>query len=98
MRVERGSPRRFEFFRGQQLLETPAFRFPTIIRVPGKDLRQSAPADVAREQPLLVVRRSAVLRIEPLDQLDGGEVVTALLLERAVPDTVLIPNAVIARI
>ncbi len=98
MRVECGSASRFEFFRGQQLLETPAVRLPTLIRVPGKDLRQSSPAYIACEQPLVVVRRSAVLRIEPLDQLDRGEVVAALLLERAAPDTILISNPVITRI
>ena len=97
-RVARGSPGRLDVFRAHPPPETPAFRLPARTRAPRKDLWQSAPADITREQPLLVIRRSAVLLIKPLDQFDRGEVVAALLLERAAPDTILIPNSVTTRI
>jgi len=80
MSVEGGSPSRFEFFRGEQLFQALAFLLPVL--VPGvEDLRQPAPADVTDQHPLLILSRRPGFAFETLEQFDGGEVGTALLLQ-----------------
>ena len=44
--VERRGARRFQLFRGQQLLDALPLRSQSFIRVPREDLRNSAPADI----------------------------------------------------
>lgn len=66
--------------------------------VPRKDLRDSAPSDVSHQHPLHLIGRRSPFTVKRLDQFDGREVVSALLLDRTFADSIFRTDAVVPRV
>ena len=95
MGVERRGPGRVEFVGREYPLQALALLGPLLVPYV-EDLRQAAPADVAHQHALFVVRRLTRFGFESLEQLDGGKVLTALLFERTDAELVGFGEAIVA--
>ena len=95
MGVEGGGAGRIEFIRREQRFESSTLLSPLL--VPGiENLWQSPPTDETHQHALLRLARRARFGLQLLEQLDGGQVVPALLLQRASAKLVLLGDAVVA--
>ena len=94
MGVERGSAGGFQFVGFKQLLQPLALFLPLVI-IGIKDLGQSTPADVTHQYALLLVRCRPSFGFQALEQLNGGEVLAALLFQRATSQAVSGRNSVV---
>ena len=63
-----------------------------------EDLRQSTPTHIAHQHPFLVFSCRTAFSIEFLEQLDGGEIGAAFLLERTHTEPVHIRDAIVVLI
>ena len=80
VRVERGGASGLQFFWRQQCLKLFPLGFPFLVRFI-EHLRQSAPADVTNQNSPFIVGGSSTVGFTSFEQLDGGEIVPALLLQ-----------------
>ena len=97
MGVERSGAGRLQFVLREQRLQSFTLFLPLLI--PSiEHLRQAAPADLAHQNLLLRLSRWPLLRFELLQQLDGGQIRAALLLQRPSPNFVRLRDAVIVLI
>jgi hypothetical protein len=64
----------------------------------GKHLRNATPSDVSDEDSLLVLGCFAAFGVKSMDKLNGREVVSAFLFQRAAAEHILWPDAIIIRV
>ncbi len=60
-----------------------------------EDLRNSAPTDISNEDALFIFGGFTAFRVEPVNKLDSGEVVSALLFQRTATERIVRADAII---
>lgn len=90
MRVRRRGPCRFIFFIAEQVAHRGSGFRPFGGRVRVKHIRKSAPAGIAHELRLFVLRGRAALGFNLLQGTDGGDVGAGLFFQAPLPDAVFV--------
>ena len=93
MGVKRGSAGKSKFFFGKERSQFLAFLLPIGRRI--KNLRQSAPTDIADKRGFFLGGGRSVFGLKFANQFYRGEIGTAFFLRRTCPDAIRIGDAII---
>ena len=98
MGIQSGGASGLHFVIAEQAGQCLAFLAPIVGRDSRKDLRDAAPADIADERALLLNRRFAFLRFDPVEGFNSGDVVPKFLLEGTAPNFIRRRDPIIANV
>ena len=96
MGIQSGGPSGLHLVFTEQAGQCLTFLAPIVGRDSREDLGDAAPADIADERSLLLNRCIALLRLDPVEGFNRGDVLPKFLLEGPAPDFIRGRDSIIA--
>ena len=98
MGIQSGGPSGLHLVFTEQAGQCLTFMAPIVGRDSREDLGDAAPADIADERALLLNRCIALLRLDPVEGFNRGDVLPKFLLEGTAPNFIRRRDPIIANV